>query len=191
MGFSRRLFIVVSALFLSLPVANATRSLRQYVGTRSSVDVCATIDERALASVHLTLPGSTYQSCINICLCLSTLATAIQTNSELRLLAEKYGEDNVRVDLAQLVSFAPLRLGDSPCSSPSNVCQINYAMNKQNCYYPDYSSPTCNPDYPCSFDCDSPFVSRGDKCVCPSPYKLCNGVCGMFSHVSILGRFRL
>jgi hypothetical protein len=108
MVFSRRLLsplLVVSALFLSLPTVSAARSLRQHVETRSSLDVCATIDEYSLASVGL---ADSYGGCIDICLCLSTLPTAIQANSELSILAKKYGEDQVRVDLAQLVSFCTL-----------------------------------------------------------------------------------
>ena len=105
MLFSLSPLFVVSALFLSLPASSAARALRQHVEARASLDVCATIDQNALASVHLSLPHSSYESCLNICLCLSSLPAAIQTNSELWLLAKKYGEYQVRSDLALLVSF--------------------------------------------------------------------------------------
>ncbi|KAI9457464.1 hypothetical protein BJY52DRAFT_1079307, partial [Lactarius psammicola] len=136
-------------------------SLRQHVEPRAFLDVCATIDEHALASVNLALPGSAFQSCLNICLCISSLPTAIQANSNLRQLVKKYGESVVRSDLALL---------------------INSAQSRENCYYPDNSQPACTPEDPCGFDCESPFVPRGNKCVCPRPYKLCNGVCGMFTY---------
>ncbi|KAH9052847.1 hypothetical protein EDB87DRAFT_1569892 [Lactarius vividus] len=164
MGFVRRFlssFAVVSALFLSLPAASAGRSLRQHVEPRASLDVCATIDENSLYSVGLYLPASAFESCINICLCISSLPAAIQANSDLRLLAKQHGVAVVRSDLALL---------------------INSAQSRENCYYPDNSHPACTPDNPCAFDCESPFVPRGNKCACPPPYRLCNGVCGMFTH---------
>ncbi|KAH8986445.1 hypothetical protein EDB92DRAFT_1252262 [Lactarius akahatsu] len=164
MGFARRLFssfAVVSALFLSLPAASAGRTLRQHVEPRASLDVCATIDENALYSVGLYLPASAFKSCIDICLCISSLPAAIQANSDLRLLAKQHGVAVVRSDLALL---------------------INSAQSRENCYYPDNSQPACTPDNPCAFNCESPFVPRGNKCVCPPPYRLCNGVCGRFTH---------
>ena len=192
MGFARRLlssFVVVSALFLSLPAASA-RSLRQHVEPRAFLDVCATIDENSLASVHLALPHSAFQSCIDICLCISSLPTAIQANSNLRLLAKQHGEALVRSDLALLVSFTPPTEAAAPATH-LHVCQINSAQSRENCYYPDNSQPACTPENPCGFDCESPFVPRGNKCVCRPPYKLCNGVCGMFTYVSISDRLSL
>lgn len=102
MGFSR---FVVSALVLSLPAASFARSLTQHFAARSSLDVCATIDESSLSSVNLYLPGSYYQPCVDICLCISTLPAAIQSNSDLRSLASRYGESRVQSDLTLLVSF--------------------------------------------------------------------------------------
>ena len=102
MGFSR---LVVSALVLSLPAASVARSLTQHVAARSSLDVCATIDESSLSTVNLYLPGSYYEPCVDICLCISTLPAAIQSNSDLRSLATRYGESRVQSDLVLLVSF--------------------------------------------------------------------------------------
>lgn len=124
MGFSRRLLsslTVVSALFLSLPSISDARALRQHVESRSSLDVCATIDESTFSWVNLYLPGSYYQSCVNICLCISTLPTAIQTNSDLKRLANEYGEDKVKSDLTLLVSFVPSVEATAPGSSPPRV----------------------------------------------------------------------
>ena len=58
-------------------------------------------------------------------------------------------------------------------------------MNRESCSYPDNSSPACTPQNPCAFYCEPPFVAKGNQCVCQAPYRLCNGVCGMFSYVSI------
>jgi len=164
MGFSRLLssLTVLSALlFLSLPAASDARSLRQRVVTRSSLDVCATIDESTFSYVELYIPGYHYQSCVNICLCISTLPTAIQSRAELETLAKEYGEDKVKTDLTLL---------------------INAAQNREECDYPDNSSPACTPRNPCAFNCESPYVEKGKECVCPAPYKLCNGVCGKYPH---------
>lgn len=152
---------VVSALVLSLPAVSVARSLTQHVAARSSLDVCATIDERSFSYVDLYLPGSSYQGCIDICLCISTLPAAIQSRSDLRGLASKYGESRVQADLTLL---------------------INYAVNRQSCVYPDNSSPACTPKNPCAFYCEPPFVAKGKQCVCPAPYTMCNGVCGKFSY---------
>ena len=124
MGFSRRILsslTVVSALFLSLPAISDARALRQHVESRSSLDVCATIDESTFPWVNLYLPSYNYQSCVNICLCISTLPTAIQTNSDLERLAKEYGEDKVKSDLTLLVSFAPSVEVAGPSSSPPRV----------------------------------------------------------------------
>ena len=186
MRFSRRLFSslpVVSTLFLSLSATSAARSLRQHVQARASLDVCATIDESTFSYVNLYLPDSDYRSCIDICLCISSLSAAIQSNNDLWRLAEKYGENVVKNDLTLLVSFASFHRSGDPQQLITPVCQINSAQNREECTYPDNSSPSCTPYNPCAFDCDSPFVPWGDQCVCPEPYKLCNGVCGTFTHV--------
>ncbi|KAF8258249.1 hypothetical protein EI94DRAFT_1623640 [Lactarius quietus] len=164
MGFSRLLssLTVLSALlFLSLPAASDARSLRQRVVTRSSLDVCATIDESTFSYVELYIPGYHYQSCVNICLCISTLPAAIQSRAELETLAKEYGEDKVKTDLTLL---------------------INAAQNREECDYPDNSSPACTPRNPCAFNCESPYVEKDKECVCPAPYKLCNGICGKYPH---------
>ncbi|KAI0295147.1 hypothetical protein B0F90DRAFT_1638371, partial [Multifurca ochricompacta] len=55
----------------------------------------------------------------------------------------------------------------------------------QHCRYPDHSKPVCSPDNPCDFDCEPPYVKKGNHCVCAPPYTLCNGVCGTFSYVRL------
>lgn len=64
MGFSRILssLSVVSALVLSLPAASVARSLTQHVAARSSLDVCATIDESSFSYVDLYLPVLTIKA---------------------------------------------------------------------------------------------------------------------------------
>ncbi|KAI0248054.1 hypothetical protein BJV78DRAFT_1240659 [Lactifluus subvellereus] len=155
-------FVAVSTLSFSLPaVASPGRSLRQHAERRATLDVCATVDASLLTWIDLVLPPSSYEGCLDICLCLSALPVAVETNDELRLLAKTYGKIVVMQDLATL---------------------INYAPNKQNCRYPKYSQPVCRIDNPCDFNCEHPYVPRGKHCVCEYPYTLCNGVCGVFKH---------
>jgi len=153
-------FIAVSALSFTLPaVASPGRSLRQHAEPRATLDVCATVDTSLLAWVGLTLPPSSYEGCLDICLCLSALPVVVETNDQLRLLANTYGNNVVIQDLATLINNAP---------------------NRQNCRYPQYSQPVCSTDNPCDFNCEYPYVPKGQKCVCEYPYTLCNGVCGNF-----------
>ncbi|KAK0495645.1 hypothetical protein EDD18DRAFT_1054072, partial [Armillaria luteobubalina] len=45
---------------------------------------------------------------------------------------------------------------------------------------PAHSHRVCNNRNPCHWDCDSPYIQRGDQCVCPPPKTECNGQCGVF-----------
>jgi hypothetical protein len=109
MSFTYRLLsalVVALVLSFSLPaVASPGRSLHQHVERRATIDTCATIDSSSLGSVPLNLPPSNYESCIDICLCLSTLPVSIRTIDELGILVETYGENSVSQDLGILVSL--------------------------------------------------------------------------------------
>ncbi|KAH9958130.1 hypothetical protein BC827DRAFT_1136777 [Russula dissimulans] len=156
----RILFALFAVSALSLPVW-ADHSLRQHVEPRALIDVCATITSEDLASVDLVLPQSSYYGCIDICICLSSLSATINTNTDLQLLVKTYGENPVKADLSSLITGC---------------------ANSQRCRYPDHSEPACSPENPCDFNCISPYVRRGNQCVCGYPHTLCNGVCGVFQY---------
>lgn len=99
-------FVALSALSFTLPaVASPGRSLRQHAERRATLDVCATVDASLLAWVNLILPPSSYDGCLDICLCISALPVAVETNDQLRVLANTYGRNTVIQDLTTLVSL--------------------------------------------------------------------------------------
>ncbi|KIM44098.1 hypothetical protein M413DRAFT_68475, partial [Hebeloma cylindrosporum] len=57
----------------------------------------------------------------------------------------------------------------------------------KNCQYPPHSVPFCRESDPCGFECCdgyaefSPSPAKNPKtCVCPKPYIVCNGHCGLY-----------
>ena len=95
----------VALLSLSLPsLASPGRSLRQHVEPRATFDVCATIDAAALESANLILPPDSYAGCLELCLCLSSLTTAMNAVGVLHELTETFGAYLIRKDITMLVS---------------------------------------------------------------------------------------
>ncbi|KAH9475155.1 Protein priA [Psilocybe cubensis] len=99
---------------------------------------------------------------INTCLCLSTIPNYIASNS-LALSAVSYGgRDAVTNALTSLI----------------------YSGNHGTCNYPEHSQPSCQFGNPCGFTCTDGFtlniLSYPPNCVCPKPFTVCNGQCGLF-----------
>ncbi|KAF8530069.1 hypothetical protein BU17DRAFT_35782 [Hysterangium stoloniferum] len=142
------------ALSGSIVFASAN-TLSQYK-QRAIVDVCATV------SVNLNILGEIF-GFLNICACLSTVGSIVNTNPVCQQAALKYGQATVTASLTNL---------------------INTAGNHRQCTYPDHSVRICDLLNPCQFSCtDGYFASpviNPTSCACPSPFTVCNGVCGVF-----------
>jgi len=88
------------------------------------------------------------------CTCLSAIPSLINSNSVLHSAATVFGNSKV-----------------------SNWLTDKVRKEGKTCNYPDHSTPKCSPKNPCDFDCTDGYTAQGDKCVCKSPYKECNGMC--------------
>jgi hypothetical protein len=114
--------VAVSVLSFPFPtVAGRGRSLRQHVERRATLDTCATIDFTDLESASLVLSAKNYESCLDTCICLSSIGTVIQNNNDLLLLADLYGEHLVENDLARLVSLLCLASSTSTTIHLGNI----------------------------------------------------------------------
>ncbi|KAI0322949.1 hypothetical protein OF83DRAFT_1234430, partial [Amylostereum chailletii] len=96
---------------------------------------------------------------VDICLCLSALPLAIKSNIELSLLGDIIGTQKLTNLLSKLLSTSP---------------------DCQQCSYPPNSTPACESNDPCAYQCKPPYLPQGNQCACPPPNRECNGVCGYF-----------
>ncbi|KAI0794975.1 hypothetical protein C8Q75DRAFT_803815 [Abortiporus biennis] len=136
----------------SSTTAAAPVTLHQYHMPRAVLDVCVFIDVQGLHILGVIVD-------LNICLCLSALSVALESNVQLAALVNLFGKDAVLAELTAL---------------------INSLSGAQQCSYPEHSHPVCSEGNPCGFTCDPPLVPQGQQCVCNAPYMSCNGQCGSF-----------
>ncbi|KAI0785313.1 hypothetical protein BC629DRAFT_1288808 [Irpex lacteus] len=68
-------------------------------------------------------------------------------------------------------------------NAASNI-QVQTAANHKSCPYPENAQASCSSDNLCGFGCKNGFVPFPPlipiECICPFPFKVCNGVCGSF-----------
>ncbi|KAI0266387.1 hypothetical protein BC834DRAFT_126187 [Gloeopeniophorella convolvens] len=158
-----RLFLpmFVGLAAISQTAASQGRTLRQHAEPRALLDICISLDADVFANVDpLGIPASAFVG-LDLCLCLSALPLAITTSLDLQTIAKVYGEDLLSSVLEALINTAP---------------------NRHHCQYPPHSHSICEHGNPCGFGCEPPYIPYGTQCICPPPYSLCNGICGLFPH---------
>ncbi|KDR72988.1 hypothetical protein GALMADRAFT_125876, partial [Galerina marginata CBS 339.88] len=100
---------------------------------------------------------------INECLCLSTLPNYISSNS---------------------LTISAISIGGRDAVTSALTAMIK-SGNHGTCNYPQHSQPQCQFGNPCGFTCKDgyspyPYGSHPTDCVCPKPYTVCNGQCGLY-----------
>jgi hypothetical protein len=146
------------------PATAASRLLssRQHVSPRALVDVCASLDIKALASI-----GSLASSLlgVDICLCLSAFPLKLSTNVGSRALLDLLGgQDVVETKLKALIN----------------------SQHGHTCTYPPHARSYCSFDNPCGFSCEPGRVDQNGQCVCAPGTFECNGVCQASVKVSYI-----
>ncbi|EDR03516.1 uncharacterized protein LACBIDRAFT_307294 [Laccaria bicolor S238N-H82] len=124
-------------------------------------DVCGEINE----VLYVPSYGKSVASgTINACICLSTIPTFIATNSAAISGTALAGKDYVTAEITAML----YRCG-----------------NIKQCTYPPRSVPQCQSKNPCGFTCKDGYTPSPSnyptQCVCKSPHKVCNGICGNYS----------
>ncbi|KAH8103380.1 hypothetical protein BXZ70DRAFT_1005804 [Cristinia sonorae] len=108
---------------------------RQFHQKRELLDVCAFIDANVLGLLDL-----------KVCLCLSALPLALESNIQLKGLVNLLGTAAVTEILTELLNLAP---------------------NKKHCTCPDNGRLVCSPSDVCAISCDAPYVPEGHKVAAP------------------------
>ncbi|GJJ14244.1 hypothetical protein Clacol_008508 [Clathrus columnatus] len=139
-----------------IPITGA-KPLHQFK-PRSLVDVCAEVD------TTLVISGISFGT-INVCLCVSAIPDVLVSgNVILSAAVAKVGAQSVTQSLNNLITTA---------------------ANNKKCQYPDNCTPICQAGNPCGFECNNGFVAspaiNPTTCVCPAPFKVCNGQCGIYT----------
>ncbi|KAK0186550.1 hypothetical protein F5146DRAFT_1161655, partial [Armillaria mellea] len=132
---------------------------RQYhYQPRDLLDICISLDADALlkGGILSLLPLDIFAG-LDLCLCLEDLDIFLSTNVVVDLL------DPATKSLLETRLKALINTGGEHCD-----------------VLPGHSHRVCNNRNPCHWECDSPYIQRGDQCVCPPPKTECNGQCGVF-----------
>lgn len=93
-----------------IPVTGSTKTLRQYHIPRALLDTCLYIDADVVAASGLANIPLDLLSDLDVCLCLSALPLALESNTKLNLLTTLLGKDAVSALLTQLVRYICLRV---------------------------------------------------------------------------------
>ncbi|KAK0437810.1 hypothetical protein EV421DRAFT_1907013 [Armillaria borealis] len=136
-----------------------TLAQRQYHHQpRDLLDICISLDVDALlkGGILSLLPLDVFAG-LDLCLCLKDLDIFLSTNVVVDLL------DPATKSLLETRLKALINTGGEHCD-----------------VLPTHSHRVCNNRNPCHWECDSPYIQRGDQCVCPPPKSECNGQCGVF-----------
>ncbi|KAJ3540955.1 hypothetical protein NM688_g6154 [Phlebia brevispora] len=130
---------------------------------RTSTDTCANVDMQ-LSVPFLGIPVNV--GIIDLCFCLSDIPSILTSNT---IAETAVGLTSVSVVTSALTSM------------------VNDASDHKQCTYPDNAETSCTASNPCGFTCSNGFTPSPSKnptdCVCLSPFKVCNGVCGQFGSV--------
>jgi len=125
--------------------------------TRAVVDVCAFLDVGLtidLLGIIITV------GLLDVCLCLSVVASFVETNS---------------------VCQSAVALSSTASVTQTLTNLINENAPKSHCTYPEFGIPACIGTNPCGFTCPDGFVpsppSNPTECLCPPPSQICNGLC--------------
>ncbi|KAH8094606.1 hypothetical protein BXZ70DRAFT_348089 [Cristinia sonorae] len=138
----------------------AARAFNNELVARTTTDTCAEVD----AGLSVNILGiSIVVGLVEVCLCISGIPLFVKSNS---------------------VAIAAVNIAGIASVSAELTAMINTAKGHQKCTYPDNCDPLCAKSNPCGFQCKngfSPFPpSKPTDCVCLSPKKVCNGICGDF-----------
>ncbi|KIJ47899.1 hypothetical protein M422DRAFT_28695 [Sphaerobolus stellatus SS14] len=132
--------------------ANSVTQFKQ----RSLVDVCGNVN----ADLNI---GNILFGRIELCLCASALPNLIQSNAILSAAASLYGQATVTSEVNNMLASS---------------------QGYKECAYPDNSVALCTATNVCGFTCTNGFLPspliNPTACICPAPFKVCNGVCGVF-----------
>jgi len=125
---------------------------------RDLIDVCASLDTELVVPNLLGILSVV--GVLDVCLCISALPLFIKTNVVALLAVDLAGSSEVTNILTAL---------------------INDAAPNSHCVYPPHSTPICESNDPCGFQCidgysPSPAINPR-QCICPSPNVICNGKC--------------
>ncbi|KIP11691.1 hypothetical protein PHLGIDRAFT_99111 [Phlebiopsis gigantea 11061_1 CR5-6] len=149
---------LLGLLLLSAIPRGESRATYQ-LHTRASSDVCADVD----AALIVKFLGTDVDvGPLNICLCLSGIPALLTSNIIVKTAVGLVGGSVVSAALTSMV---------------------NSAADHQTCLYPDNADPICDKGTPCGFNCKNGFEPSPlppKDCVCLSPKKVCNGICGAF-----------
>ncbi|KAG8949839.1 hypothetical protein FRC03_000219 [Tulasnella sp. 419] len=164
--FSQSTSVLAKSLVPTRNVGGQSPALRQR-GLDLSVDICVElhldilIDLKILVNI-LKLVGLDVDSLsgvLDVCVCLSTAASLVQDNPDLKAIANAMGR-NGKKDL-------------------TNMIKKRIKESSHSCDCPENAYPTCSIGGSCDFECkiEDGYVKQGDKCVCPPPKRECNGKC--------------
>ncbi|KDQ53840.1 hypothetical protein JAAARDRAFT_136302 [Jaapia argillacea MUCL 33604] len=146
-----------------LPGAHALPrgGLRHYRPVRrtsgSLLDICAYIDGDVIGSLSILGINLNALVDLQICLCLSALPLALESNIQIQSLVQTYGASVVSDILVDLIHSSP---SSQQCPHP-----------------PPNAKALCSSGNVCDFQCNSPYVRQGQTCGCAPPNIMCNGVC--------------
>jgi len=153
-----RAFSLLAVLLVGASASSLTsRAPANPLDSRDLVDVCAFIDVGLtvdLLGIVITV------GLLEICLCISAIPTFITTNAVAKSAVALAGTSQVTQTLTSL---------------------INEHAPDGHCVFPPYAIPECIGNNPCGFSCGDGFVpsppSKPTECICPAPFKVCNGIC--------------
>ncbi|KAJ8518643.1 hypothetical protein ONZ45_g4314 [Pleurotus djamor] len=132
-------FLVPSVVAAVNASPSRTVAARQHRQKRALLDVCADLGLSTILGIEL-----------KVCLCLSTLPLALESNIALKALG---------LDLKVLTGLI--------------------TKNGQHCTYPPHSHAICTAKDPCGFECTDGYVKVGKTCACPLPRIECRGKCAL------------
>ncbi|KAH9829893.1 uncharacterized protein C8Q71DRAFT_862985 [Rhodofomes roseus] len=149
----------------------AARALKQHHVLRSSEDTCGHLTSSSLQlaaidiDIDLTADILGIFLNIDICICISLLPLEVDVGLGLDALVPLLGLGDLNALLEAALNIGPV--DDTHCT---------------HCTYPPHAkaAPSCGDSISCGWNCEPPYVKEGDQCVCPAPWKECNGVCGSY-----------